>query len=80
MKKPGAKAGDYLKILALLKKDYPGKSWYILIHDDSYIFVKNLLCDLAKKKEGELHLTGATHCLGPNFKCRAGGVKYLDGV
>ena len=22
--------------------------------------------------------TGATHCKGPNFACRAGGVKYLS--
>eukprot|EP00958_Prasinococcus_capsulatus_P019848 scaffold2514_cov373-Prasinococcus_capsulatus_cf.AAC.9 len=77
-KKAGARTTDYIVLAAQLQKIYPDKKWYIMAHDDSYLFAYNLLCELADKEHKEPIYTGATHCKGPNFACRAGGVKYLS--
>ena len=48
-KKAGAKTTDYVVLAAQLQRMFPGKKWYLMTHDDSYIFAHNLLCELAEK-------------------------------
>ncbi|QDZ25360.1 hypothetical protein A3770_17p78780 [Chloropicon primus] len=70
----GSVGSDYLKIITQLKKKYPRKKWYVMVHDDTYVYARNLLSYLASYDEGEPLLLGSTHCSGPNFQCRSGGI------
>ena len=72
----GARRSDLLKMAGRLRKLHPRKAWYLLVHDDTYVFVKNLLCHLDRQDSRAAQMTGMTHCLGPNFKCKSGHILY----
>eukprot|EP00899_Mesostigma_viride_P025569 jgi/Mesvir1/6197/Mv00881-RA.2 len=78
-KTEGGKRADYLVLLDKLRAAFPKKKWYLLVHDDTYIYVRRLLCYLDTLKHHDAVYTGMTHCCGPNFKCSSGPVKGFLG-
>ena len=71
----GSLGADYLNILKELKSKFPpskgrgkaGVEWYVMVHDDTYLYGRNLLCYLATYNFERRLILGATHCKGKNF-------------
>eukprot|EP00898_Chlorokybus_atmophyticus_P005841 jgi/Chlat1/6258/Chrsp44S05858 len=77
----GAQPEDYLVLLDKLAALFPGKKWYLMAHDDTYLYVRALLCSLGSLDASgrDTLYAGMTHCCGPNFACRTGNIKGPTG-
>jgi len=77
LKHAGAGPLDLLTVLLRLRHRYPDKAWYLLTHDDTFVFPYHLLCELRGNSPKDLWYAGAQHCLkglglDPDlFKCGA---------
>eukprot|EP00241_Pyramimonas_parkeae_P002445 CAMPEP_0114268138 /NCGR_PEP_ID=MMETSP0058-20121206/25750_1 /TAXON_ID=36894 /ORGANISM="Pyramimonas parkeae, CCMP726" /LENGTH=509 /DNA_ID=CAMNT_0001386199 /DNA_START=144 /DNA_END=1674 /DNA_ORIENTATION=+ len=73
----GASPLDLTLMLLHLRRMFAGRAWYLLVHDDTYVHPLNLLCELRPNNPKLLWYVGATHCIGPNFRCMNVNIKYM---
>ena len=69
---------DFVRVLSDLKSKFPDKPWYVVIDDDAFVNVDNLLTLLHEPNQRKVYM-GAHHCSGPNFQCRTGKIKDIYG-
>ena len=56
----GSLAFDYLNLLKALRKKFPGKKWYLMVHDDTFVYGSNLLNLLASYDHNKPLVLGST--------------------
>ncbi|XRB02176.1 hypothetical protein NFJ02_13g15300 [Pycnococcus provasolii] len=74
-KSTGSRDSDQMVALSALGALYPNASYYVAVHDDTYVFVRNLLCELGRLAgmDGMQPVFGGlVHCKGRDFMCARG--------
>ena len=72
---------NFLVALRMLKIEHPNTKWYVVVDDDVFFFVGNLLKQLENLDSRRPHLIGSHNCQGPSFtgqhkkRVRASGYK-----
>ena len=68
-KQAGSNDVDLVVALAGLAAVFPNATYFAVVHDDTYVLMRNFLCALASLDRKAVVLGGLVHCKGPDFAC-----------